>query len=143
MSEIDKINGIGLFSGEVISSEIEHALYSMTQNCVPAMSPTEFDPVFAERLYQVWRINPFVLSSGYRSIEHEREHGRSGSSSHCKGLAADVFCYNNADRYHLVNLFMQHGFRRIGIGKNFIHVDMDSSKPCPRIWTYDDKNRER
>lgn len=140
---MQEIDGLGLFSQEVSSSEMERALYSMTQNCVPSMTPYDFDPAFAERLYKVWRINPFVMTCGFRSVEYDRARGRSGTSAHCKGLAADILCRNNEDRFHLVNLFIQHGFKRIGIAKNFIHVDMDSSKISPRIWTYDDKNRER
>jgi len=30
----------------------------------------------------------------------------------------------------------RHGFRRIGIGRNFVHVDNDASLPNPTIWLY-------
>ena len=31
---------------------------------------------------------------------------------------------------------LQSGFLRIGLGKDFIHLDVDTLLPSPRIWTY-------
>lgn len=143
MTDFDNIDGVGLFSEEVLDDARYNALASALQGAQPACSPSQFDSAFAEVLYRVWRRHPFTISSGFRSVEYERSRSRTGRSSHCKGLAADIVCLSNLDRFELVSLFLALGVTRIGIAKNFIHVDMDSSKPSPRIWTYDDKNNER
>ena len=58
------------------------------------------------------------------------------SSAHCNGWAADIVIPNSNYRmwliYHALNL----GFRRIGLGKRFIHLDADPSKPQDVMWTY-------
>lgn len=142
IQDFDNIYGVGLFSDEV-TVDLFDGLFSALQNAQPLCSPSDFEPSFAEVLYRVWRLHPFTISSGFRSVEYERLRSRTGLSSHCKGLAADIVCLSNLDRFQLVSAFLALGVTRIGIAKNFIHVDMDSSKPSPRIWTYDDKNNER
>lgn len=78
---------------------------------------------------------PFVINSAYRTKEYELSKGRSGTSSHCKGVAVDLRCSNAFDRYHIVRSLLCVGFRRIGISKYFIHVDADDSKKAC-IWLY-------
>lgn len=138
--DFDNFDGDGLFSQEVTADD---RLSFALQNAQPACTISDFEPSFADILYRVWLLHPFTISSGFRSVEYERSRSRNGRSSHCKGLAADIVCLSNLDRFQLVSAFLALGVTRIGIAKNFIHVDMDSSKPFPRIWTYDDKNNER
>lgn len=76
---------------------------------------------------------PFIITSAYRSVDYEKSRERSGSSSHCKGLAVDLVCTSGKSRLKMVLALMAVGFRRIGIYKNFIHVDLDYSK-SPSIW---------
>lgn len=135
--------GFGLFDTELVDSKRDAAIASALQNCVPSCSVRDFDSNFLDVLYSVWRLQPFTISSGFRSVDYERSRGRSGKSSHCKGLAADIVCLSNRERFFLVSHFLSFGINRIGIAKNFIHVDLDGSLPEPRIWTYDDKNKER
>lgn len=78
---------------------------------------------------------PFVVTCAYRSVEHDKAHGRSGRSSHCKGLAVDVRASNHYVRLQLVRTFLAVGFNRIGISKGFIHADLDLLKPAS-IWLY-------
>lgn len=75
----------------------------------------------------------FVLNSAYRTKEHEISRKRSGSSSHCKGLAADIACSSSFVRYRIVSSLIEVGFRRIGIYPTFIHVDSDEEK-ISAIW---------
>lgn len=63
------------------------------------------------------------INSAYRSPEYEKRMGRNGSSSHCLGKAVDIHCINNRHRYHIVKFALQNGINRIGIYKNFIHLD--------------------
>jgi len=79
---------------------------------------------------------PMVISSGYRCKKHNKEVGGVPNSAHLRGLAADIAIPNDEYRYRLLNLAMLFDIPRIGIGKNFIHLDIDRSLPHPRIWVY-------
>ncbi len=78
---------------------------------------------------------PFPVESMTRCPAHNKEVGGSPTSSHLNGLAADIKCTNNSDREKMLFSFFAAGFLRIGIGKKFIHVDDDKSKP-DAIWLY-------
>ena len=79
-----------------------------------------------------------IITSGYRCEEHNREVGGKGTSSHLKGLATDIKCENSSYRFLLVGALLKAGFKRIGIGKDFIHVDLDPDKPQNIVWNYYD-----
>lgn len=79
---------------------------------------------------------PFVLSCAYRSAAWDRAKGRSGNSAHTRGLAVDIVCHTSANRYKVVDALLANGFRRIGIGKTFIHADIDDTLPNPVIFHY-------
>ncbi len=78
----------------------------------------------------------FIITSGYRCPKHNKEVGGKPDSAHIKGLAADIECFRSRNRFKIIESLLRVGFTRIGVGKNFIHVDMDSSKPQRVIWTY-------
>lgn len=79
---------------------------------------------------------PFVISSAYRTVEHELSRGRTGTSSHCKGIAVDIACKTSLNRLKIVSALLACGAKRIGIHKSFIHVDLDYNKEqC--IWLYE------
>lgn len=79
---------------------------------------------------------PFIINSGYRSKSHNAKVGGKKNSSHLKGLAVDIKCTNSRDRYIILRSLISCGFHRIGIGKTFIHVDMDQSKSHKVSWLY-------
>ena len=79
---------------------------------------------------------PIHINSGYRTEAHNESVGGKPASSHLKGLAVDIACSASRDRFNLVNLFVKHGITRIGIAKNFIHIDIDGDKDPNVIWTY-------
>jgi uncharacterized protein YcbK (DUF882 family) len=70
---------------------------------------------------------PMRINSGIRCLEYNRSIKSSDTSSHIKGIAVDVGCTQMSDRYLLMNEFVKH-FKRIGIHKEFIHVDIDTEK---------------
>jgi uncharacterized protein YcbK (DUF882 family) len=72
--------------------------------------------------------HPMRINSGIRCLDHNRSIGSSDTSSHIIGLAADVGCTDMASRMNLIMLFGKH-FKRMGIHKDFIHVDVDYDKP--------------
>lgn len=79
---------------------------------------------------------PMRVNSGYRSKEHNKKVGGVSSSSHLKGLAADISCKNSSDRFEMLQAFIKAGFKRIGVASSFIHVDNDKNKSQNVIWTY-------
>lgn len=78
---------------------------------------------------------PFKITSGYRSPQHNLDVGGRVGSSHIKGIAVDIACVNSHQRQKILTALIQVGFKRIGIGKSFIHSDLDPDKPNA-IWLY-------
>ena len=79
---------------------------------------------------------PFVINSGCRCEKHNNSIGGSKTSSHLKGLAVDIRVRNDNERMVMVECLIASGFNRIGIAKNFIHVDIDQKKANNRMWVY-------
>ena len=60
--------------------------------CTPACKMSDCKD-FALRMLDAMRDYagvPIILNSAYRSKEYEKKKGRTGSSSHCKGVAFDI-----------------------------------------------------
>jgi hypothetical protein len=75
------------------------------------------------------------ITSGWRCEPHNVKEGGKPDSPHLKGMAVDISCPESRDRF--IMLFHALGlFRRIGIGKNFLHVDVDKEKDQEVIWLY-------
>lgn len=81
---------------------------------------------------------PFIIISGFRTIEHNKKVKGVQNSSHLKGLACDIKYKNSRECYVIIKALIDAGFTRIGIGKSFIHVDDDKSKPQKVIFNYYD-----
>jgi len=79
---------------------------------------------------------PIHVTSGFRTIKHNQSVGGVETSSHLKGLAIDVACVSSRERFELMNVLLEVGFNRIGVGSTFIHVDIDKDKSQNVIWTY-------
>tara|TARA_R100001440_G_scaffold30397_1_gene48783 strand:- start:198 stop:617 length:420 start_codon:yes stop_codon:yes gene_type:complete len=83
---------------------------------------------------------PFVINSGYRTEKHNKKVGGVVDSTHTKipCRACDIRVTNNNNRYKILKSLLDCQFNRIGIAKNFIHVDMslDTKKSPLIIWTY-------
>ena len=78
----------------------------------------------------------FVINSGYRCAKHNAEVGGSATSSHLEGLAADIKADTSNKRFRILTGLLKEGFVRIGIGKDFVHVDVDPDKDSEVIWLY-------
>lgn len=79
---------------------------------------------------------PMVITSGFRTEEHNAKVGGTANSSHLRGLAADISCKTSGERWDMLDSLIKAGFNRIGIAKTFIHVDIDEEKQPFLIWTY-------
>ena len=78
---------------------------------------------------------PFKINSGYRTKKHNKAVGGKPTSSHTKGMAADIHCDDSFSRIIIIQALIETGFRRIGIGKTFIHCDNDLDKNNA-LWLY-------
>lgn len=80
---------------------------------------------------------PLVLNSAYRTSEHDKERGRSGTGAHTLGRAFDISCLDGRKRAKIVRNAFEVGFNRIGIYPTFVHVDdmlPSEGFTCPTIW---------
>lgn len=121
----------------LLINKYPHFQASEFARCKPACSISDMDEAFMNKVEQARIVAdiPFIINSAYRTFGYEIEQGRSGNSSHCKGLALDIKCLNSWHRFTIVSALIKVGFSRIGIGKTFIHVDDDKEKnSC--IWLY-------
>lgn len=104
--------------------------------CSPGCFLSDMDEAFMDRLQTARTLAgvPFVLNSAYRSKDYELRKKRSGNSMHCLGRAVDIRCVDSGTRYRIVECLIASGFRGIGIGNTFIHVDDRDNVSL--IWTY-------
>tara|TARA_Y100000593_G_C4258010_1_gene310680 strand:+ start:564 stop:1001 length:438 start_codon:yes stop_codon:yes gene_type:complete len=101
-------------------------------------SGSKMDKKFLEKLDYA-RHNadvPFKINSGYRTKEWNAHIGGRVGSSHIKGLAADIHCNGSRDRALIIKSLLEVGITRIGIGRTFIHCDVDKKKDQDVFWLY-------
>lgn len=110
------------------------------RRCTPPCSLMDMDKQFMYGLDMARSFArvPFKITSAFRSLKWELEHGRKGTSSHTKGLAVDIACSDPVTRMRIVyQLMWQFDMPRIGIHPHYIHVDIDRDKPTA-LWLYND-----
>lgn len=79
---------------------------------------------------------PIIIASGCRCAAYNKKSGGKSNSAHVKGLAVDMKVDDSVERFKLLQEMLDLGFKRIGIGKNFIHIDIDDSKVQEVAWLY-------
>jgi len=89
---------------------------------------------------------PIAITSGIRCVDHNKAVGGVDSSAHVPadiddgeeevGHAVDLSIKSSGSRFGLCNAAMGAGFRRIGIGKSFLHLDTDTRKPQDVAFDY-------
>ena len=106
--------------------------------CTPKCSIDDMKPSTLDRFDKAREIAgiPFVVNSAYRTEQHEKNMGRTGTSSHIKGRAMDIACNDSVSRWKIVHALQQAGFNRIGIARTFVHADDDPDKLDNVIWVY-------
>jgi uncharacterized protein YcbK (DUF882 family) len=87
-----------------------------------------------QRVRDEWKW-PIRINSGSRCETHNDWEGGTIESSHLIGMAADIKCNQSAKRYALLPIILKH-FPRIGVGEDFIHVDVNPDKYQDVLWTY-------
>jgi len=78
----------------------------------------------------------FKITSGYRCPSHNAAVGSKPTSSHIKGLAADISTIGSRHRFLVLAALIAAGFTRIGVGRDFVHVDYDEDKDQQVAWLY-------
>lgn len=106
--------------------------------CNPPCNKGDMNEEFMAKLNKARSISgvPYVLTSAYRTVSHEYRQGRDGTSSHTKGLAVDIATLDSRTRILTLKGLIDAGFTRIGLGKDFIHVDDDDEKSQNVLWHY-------
>lgn len=79
---------------------------------------------------------PFIITSWCRCDVYNGKVGGSIDSSHLRGLAVDISAPGRDVMARTLFFLTCAGFSRIGVGKDFIHVDCDRSKTPNIIWFY-------
>lgn len=80
---------------------------------------------------------PLYLTSAIRCPLHNEQVGGTRDSAHIEGLAADIAVSGSRQRHDLLRLIMKlQLFRRVGIAKTFIHVDVSPSADQDVVWLY-------
>lgn len=111
--------------------------------CTPFCSREDMEQDFLYLMDDIRRKAgiPLIINCAYRSREYDIKKGRSGNSAHTHGLAVDFKCLNNQTRQKIILAAVQCGVTRMGIGRDFIHVDMGERVGLPKaIWLYDDED---
>lgn len=108
------------------------------QRLVPSCSISQMDDNLLELLDELRELvgTPLVITSAYRSPDWDLAKGRSGKGAHTKGMGVDISAPNS----YFTRLVLQHALRMpftgIGIGKNFIHLDIMYRDNAPLVWGY-------
>ena len=85
---------------------------------------------------------PIYVNFGFRCKAHNKSIGGSETSAHLHGEAADIACNGSLDR-HLKLREAYRQFQRIGIHKDFIHVDVSQELSRPVTWLYPTGNNRK
>lgn len=108
--------------------------------CTPSSSVEDLNSKLVDTLILAQKMAgfQFTITSAFRSQVYERSKGRKGTSSHCKGLAVDISTRDSHTRFKVIAACILAGIPRIGVGKTFVHVDIDETKAHPIIFHYYD-----
>lgn len=86
------------------------------------------------------QLGPLTPTSAYRCPAHNVKVSNTGlSGPHTTGKAIDLACVDGRSRMRLVKAAMALGVTRIGIAKNFVHLDglgEEDGFPSEVIWNY-------
>ena len=102
----------------------------------PCCEEEHMDREFVQKLDELRSrsVMPLKVNSGYRCPDRDLAVG--GSGNHTQGCAADIAVVSSQTRFIVLGNALQLGFKRIGIGKTFIHLDTCPDKPRFVLWLY-------
>lgn len=100
--------------------------FSLEELACPLTGECDMDPDFMdclEKMRQSYGL-PMIITSGFRSAEHNGKIGGATFSQHLFGRAVDIKCKSDSDRYKLVAAAIEAGMKGIGIYSQHVHVDL-------------------
>jgi len=103
--------------------------------------PVEISMDLVKKLEKVRELigMPIKITSGTRCTRYNARVGGRINSSHISrnnvSHAADIYCPDSSFRFAFLAAALPI-FDRIGMGKDFIHVDIDPDLPARLIWLY-------
>ncbi len=117
-------------------------MYEELRKRIPVCEHAPEDPISADLLGVLTDLETELdaeleYNSGYRCEECNKEASGSKNSAHLRGLAVDVRGDTSRLRYNILRDAMLLEFKRVGIGKRFIHLDVDESLDQEVMWLYD------
>ena len=84
---------------------------------------------------------PVNIASAVRCRSHNTNIGSKDTSSHiddgdrmCE--ATDIMARTSREKFEIIQGASRNGCIRIGVGKDFVHVDTDKRKSQRVVWTY-------
>ena len=110
--------------------------YELECNCGCGLMNMREDTMVRVEIARVRAGLPFGVNSASRCPVHNKAEGGKDTSSHLEGYALDIAVTSSRARFEILQSLIAVGFTRIGIGKNFIHVDDDPTKAPNVTWLY-------
>lgn len=101
----------------------------------------DMDADFMRKMEQI-RVTfdrPMAVNSGFRCPRHDEAVGGSGSGCHTVGKALDIATPSSEYRMWLIKIASAHSITRVGMAKDFIHMDMcgkPENKAPVAMWLY-------
>jgi len=83
----------------------------------------------------------FHVNSGFRTMTHNQDvHGET-DSDHLMELdgfshAADIRISDSRQRFLIIKSALSHGIKRLGVGKDFVHISNNQVNPQQVLWLY-------
>lgn len=79
----------------------------------------------------------YKINSGFRTEAYNEKIGGVKNSSHIKGKAVDIAAPDSKTKFSIIESALHFGIQRIGVGTNFIHIDIDDIDKAAKVcWTY-------
>lgn len=81
---------------------------------------------------------PFVITSGFRCVAHNKAVGGKPASAHLEGRAVDISYKNSQAAFKILKALLEAGFTRIGHSQKgrFFHVDNSPNLPKEVFFDY-------
>jgi hypothetical protein len=128
---------VAIYTTERMKSPFKYFAWSEFDSPdAPGSGMEQMDEAFIHKLDAIRECAgfPFIVTSGYRTPEHNAKVGGVANSSHVKGLAVDISAIGESLKRDIAQCAIRNGITRIGWGQTFIHLDVDPDKTPNIVW---------